>query len=269
MTTINKDDDDNMMKEKHFEASKEAILVLIKTFVTTCMKICPNHTMNGIQPCFDLVNNAKDADGLNAGIKAIRAQETLIRDMVVSGTAFSLNEEMLEVMLKKSLIMYIPEEVTIKALDEVMWPQIIPDGIGDHRANKGVDIATERVISDIIARRGEMAKLLTNPQAYNTLDEVVKILKEFNELLSLEVKPLSSVNPKNHNIGFSNWAEYFNDNVDVSRLRQFRRANEMEKDTKDKKGGIIQRSKIKWNGKLTSAPIINYTPVARKKGEGK
>ena len=269
MTTTNKDDDDNMMKEKQFEASKEAILVLIKTFVTTCMKQCPNHMMNGIQPCFDLVKNAKDADGLNAGIKAIRAQETLVRDIVVNGTVFTLNEEMLEAMLKKSYIMYIPEEVSIKALYKVMWPQIIPDGIGNHRANKGVDIATERVIDDIVARRAEMAKLLTNPQAYNTLDEVVKILKEFNELLILEVKPLSSVNPENHNIGFSNWTEYFNDNVDGARLRQFRRANEMQKDTKDKKGGIIARSKIKWNGKLTSAPIINYTPVARKKSEGK
>ena len=265
-----------MMKEKHFEASKEAILVLIETFVTTCMKICPNHTMNGIQPCFDLVKNAKDADGLNAGIKAIRAQETLVRDMVVNGTVFSLNEEMLEAMLKKSLIMYIPKQVSIEALDTVMWPQIIPDGIGNHHATRGVDIATERVIDDIVARRAEMAKLLTevldehrNPNEYVLDEKVEKILKEFSELLILEVKPLSSVNPKNHNIGFSNWAEYFNDNVDVARLRQFRRANTMLKDTKDKNGGIIARSKIKWDGKLTSAPIINYTPVARKKSEVK
>ena len=139
------------------------------------------------------------------------------------------------------------------------------------RSSSTVDADTETVISSVVSARASMAVVidnLLNPKFDDKLlmqdDYIIKVVTAWAKTLVLETVPLSSVNPDQHNLGFKTTYDVLSQNATVAKLRQFRRAFAFEKDSKNEKGVIISRNKVKWSGKLEDAPVINYTPVKRK-----
>jgi len=171
-----------------------------------------------------------------------------------------------------------------------------------------VDASTEAVIQEIIDARGNMADLidgilkgtdlmemypfsslsllfegedgeqkmkdLTDEKKASLAQEHVlvsisEIIEAWAKTLILDTMPLSSITPKNRDLSYGSTYEILSQNSSVSKLRQYRRAFD-EKLNSKKDGVLIARHKVKWSGKLEDSPVINYTPVKRKKqGENK
>ena len=186
--------------------------------------------------------------------------------------------------------------ITISSEDYVAWPILF-----ESRGSKLVDAKTEAVIANVVKARTDMAALIDGisngddlldiyevsakmkkdlPKLSNeelltfaqqhALEMVEEVIEAWAKTLVLETKPLSSVTPDNHNLSFGNTNEILSQNAPVSKLRQYRRAFGEKIDSKNDKGVLIARHKVKWSGKLEDAPVINYTPTPRaKKGENK
>jgi len=104
----------------------------------------------------------------------------------------------------------------------------------------------------------------------HALEAVEEVIEAWAKTLVLETKPLKSVTPDNHDLSFGSIHEILSQNSPVSKLREYRRAFGEKFDSKNNKGVLNARHKVKWTGKLEDAPVINYTPVKRsKKGESK
>lgn len=197
------------------------------------------------------------------------------------------------------------KEGKVIAVEALHFPKLF-----ESRGSKLVDTETEVVIAEIVKARTDMAALieensdelvLTNDEVSELnsdswydyeKEEVIKkieksdldrinmlvmklqkyhqVIEAWAKTLVLETKPLKSVTPDNHDLSFGSIHEILSQNSPVSKLREYRRAFGEKFDSKNNKGVLNARHKVKWTGKLEDAPVINYTPVKRsKKGESK